>query len=279
MYVAVLSRFGRMPRCGWAQALNVFNGKFIASVPMQEFMKQAKAAIITENGNYCSIKNFDAEAAKRRKTREEVFEENTICEAKLFLQVRESFLSKIKSISERKIEEFVRTHKIPYEKLDHSLLEILNRAVAEYTSNSAPKSMGDLARILQAVQECYQETKTKIRAPSPWKASIEAKIGKLQSSMNLLKKDNLEEEDKRRAKKLMREMQLVLEKPRDVVETTSKLNESILIYQQKLVSHERRKEFRKENQCFELYRSRYYRQLSGEKGQDHNVPMEDIKSF
>ncbi|KAM0680710.1 hypothetical protein GINT2_000981 [Glugoides intestinalis] len=108
MYVAVLSRFGRMPRCGWAQALNVFNGKFIASVPMQEFMKQTKAAIITENGNRCSIRNFDAEAAKRRKTREEVFEENTICEAKLFLQVRERFLSKIKSISERKIEEPVR---------------------------------------------------------------------------------------------------------------------------------------------------------------------------
>ncbi|KAM0680903.1 hypothetical protein GINT2_000685 [Glugoides intestinalis] len=111
-------------------------------------MKQAKAAIITENGNRCSIRNFDAEVAKRRKTREEVFEENTIYEAKLFLQVRESFLSKIKSISERKIEESVRTHKVPYEKLDHSLLEILNRAVAEYTSNSAPKSM----RICQCCQ-------------------------------------------------------------------------------------------------------------------------------
>ncbi|KAM0680515.1 hypothetical protein GINT2_001203 [Glugoides intestinalis] len=108
MSVAVLSRFGRMPRCGWVQALNVFNGKFIASVPMQEFMKQAKSASITEKGNRYSIRNFDAEAAKRRKTREEVFEENTICEAKLFLQVRERFLSKIKSISERKIEELVR---------------------------------------------------------------------------------------------------------------------------------------------------------------------------
>ncbi|KAM0679829.1 hypothetical protein GINT2_002001 [Glugoides intestinalis] len=100
-----------------SQALNVFNGKFIASVPMQEFiasvpmqefMKQAKAAIITENGNRYSIRNFDAEAAKRRKTREEVFEENIIYEANLFLQVRERFLSKIKSISERKIEEPVR---------------------------------------------------------------------------------------------------------------------------------------------------------------------------
>ncbi len=59
-----------------------------------------------------------------------MFEENTIRVAKLFLQVRESFLSKIKSIPERKIEE----------------------PVTEYTSNSAPKSMGDLARILQAVQ-------------------------------------------------------------------------------------------------------------------------------
>ncbi|KAM0679792.1 hypothetical protein GINT2_001963 [Glugoides intestinalis] len=91
-----------------SQALNVFNGKFIASIPMQDFMKQSKAAIITENGNRCSIRNFDVEVAKRRKTREEVFEENTICEAKLFLQVRERFLSKIKSISERKIEEPVR---------------------------------------------------------------------------------------------------------------------------------------------------------------------------
>jgi hypothetical protein len=50
----------------------------------------------------------------------------------------------------------------------------------------------------------------------------------------------------------------------------SVLDERILIYEKKLINHQNKKEWRKENDKFELYRGRLYRDLS-KKREDHQV--------
>jgi hypothetical protein len=50
----------------------------------------------------------------------------------------------------------------------------------------------------------------------------------------------------------------------------SVLDERILIYEKKLINHQNKKEWRKENDKFELYRGRLYRDLN-KKREDHQV--------
>ncbi|KAF7673141.1 hypothetical protein TCON_2762 [Astathelohania contejeani] len=86
------------------------------------------------------------------------------------------------------ITEFQRTRKVPEAKVDKELLLSLNRIAGEYMVTNPPKTMCEVARILQTVQWCYQEASLKPKRPSNWKQSIENKISALNNSIELLKK-------------------------------------------------------------------------------------------
>ncbi len=109
------------------------------------------------------------------------------------------------------------------------------------------------------------------------------KIEILQAKVKLLKKvrefGKLSEEDKREAKKIMREINLKVCLKNDVSEAIAIFNEKSAVYQKKLEVSQKRKEYRQHNQSFELYRSNFYRNLGGAQQVDHRVEAEDIKSF
>ena len=65
----------------------------------------------------------------------------------------------------------------------------------------------------------------------------------------------------------------------DAKEAISRCNENILVYSKKIEMHENRKQFSRQNNSFELYRRRFYRNLSGEETSKHNVPVSEIKDF
>ena len=142
--------------------------------------------------------------------------------------------------------------------------------------------MTDLARILQAIQICYQDATTRVKKPSEWKASIENKIQRMSASIALLQKSaqaELSKEERKDGKKIMRDLGLILAKPKDVTKAISLLEESVQVYRKKLQVHESRREFRRENQFFELNRRSFYRQLTEGSKTPHEVSKESIRDF
>lgn len=279
MFKAVLQRFNRMPRCGWNTAHQIFCKKFQASMSVLDFKKKAREAIVSKNGRPCSIKEFERDPAKRTST-EEVFEDQqSLREANLYLEIKEKFWLKAKELDSFKVDEVERTRKIASAKVDKTLLNTLNRVVGEYASAHRPKDMTDLARILQAAQLCYRDASARPKKPSEWRANIESKIREKSASIALLQKGNapakLSEDERKAARKVMRDFGLILNKPKDVTKAVSLLQESIQIYQKKLQVHESRREFRRENQFFELNRRAFYRQLTEGAKTAHEVSRVD----
>jgi len=77
----------------------------------------------------------------------------------------------------------------------------------------------------------------------------------------------------------MRDLDLILDKPKDVIKAISLLQESVQVYQKKIQMHESRREFRRDNQFFELNRRMFYRQLTEGDKITHQVSSESIKEF
>ena len=76
--------------------------------------------------------------------------------------------------------------------------------------------------------------------------------------------------------KRLRDFGLVLIKPKDVTKAISMLEESVQV---KLQVHESRREFRRENQFFELNRRSFYRQLTEGGKTPHEVSTDSIREF
>ncbi|EQB62067.1 hypothetical protein NAPIS_ORF00357 [Vairimorpha apis BRL 01] len=76
----------------------------------------------------------------------------------------------------------------------------------------------------------------------------------------------------------MRSYGLILDIPKDLQKVISNLSDRIIIYGDKINKHEKRKLFRRENAKFELYRGRFYRDLSDKNETMNDVPDEEIKN-
>ncbi|KAF7677272.1 hypothetical protein TCON_2643, partial [Astathelohania contejeani] len=77
----------------------------------------------------------------------------------------------------------------------------------------------------------------------------------------------------------MKRFNLTLEKPHDVMEAILLLKESTCIYEKKIEMHTKHKERRRENQCFELYRCKFYRKLSGVDVPEHQMDINEIREY
>ena len=124
---------------------------------------------------------------------------------------------------------------------------------------------------------------TKEKKRSTWKESIETKVKNANFNADLLQKvkrrEKLNPEETRQARKVMRENSLILDRLNDVDQMISTLKDRAIVYQAKLDSHERRKEFRRDNACFELFRGKFYRRLRGDKVIEHNVPKTQVCEY
>lgn len=166
------------------------------------------------------------------------------------------FLIKVKNSEEAGVDEVCSTRKTPLAKVDHQVIHLLDRAVGEYAGVHITKTMTGIARMLQTVKACYQEATTSIRTLSPWKKCIEYKTSSLTKSKVLIERkgsyDKTTKDETKAARKVIRQFNLVLDKPHDVTEVIAKLNVSIRVYEKKLEMYEQRMEVRRQNQCFEL---------------------------
>ncbi|EQB60932.1 hypothetical protein NAPIS_ORF01495 [Vairimorpha apis BRL 01] len=138
-----------MPRYGWAKGAKYIRDKFKSNLSDLGFKTKATRY---QNLGASDPESCPDDESKRLKTDSINIDEYGLRDAKLYLQVKTLFLSKIENSKKTNIEDAQRTRKIPSEKLDHQLLEILNRLVGEYVSTHRPKNMTEIARILQAVQ-------------------------------------------------------------------------------------------------------------------------------
>ncbi|KAK1347931.1 hypothetical protein LUQ84_002627 [Hamiltosporidium tvaerminnensis] len=136
---------------------------------------------------------------------------------------------------------------------------------------------------MQATQICYDEATRKEKPRSAWKENIESKISKPVLSKDLLEKackqEKLSTSETKSLRKIMREFNLNLSSLTAISEALVKKNESLNVYEKKITMHESRKQFRKENRMFELFRGRFYRGLSERVESEHVVSRDEIGSF
>ncbi|KAF9762412.1 hypothetical protein NGRA_2030 [Nosema granulosis] len=157
------------------------------------------------------------------------------------------------------------------------------KAVDAYVRITPPCDISEIARIFQAAQTCYQKATEKEKKKSEWRENIKKKVQELHNKGKLLEKvkkfETLLEEEKRSAKKIMREMGLMMSDNGDLNKAMVLFNEKKELYSKKLEVADKRKEYRCQNQTFELYRSIFYRSLKETREVEYSVPKESIKAF
>ncbi|MGL4850429.1 MAG: hypothetical protein ACRC28_16175 [Clostridium sp.] len=173
------------------------------------------------------------------------------------------------------------TKKICLLKVDSKLLDMLDEVVGDFIKTHPCKNMTDVVRILQSVQLSYQTLTAKDRPKSEWLANIHKKITELDAKKALLcryKEDSttLNSENLKEARRLMASYGLILAKTNDLTKIISHLSDRSTIYADKIIKWDNRKKFRMENTKFELFRGRFYRDLSEEAKPKHKIPAEDI---
>ncbi|TBU10471.1 reverse transcriptase, partial [Hamiltosporidium tvaerminnensis] len=255
VFFAVQTRFERMPRNGWTELHRYYNEKFSCTLDTDAKIRQE------ENGERRRITTCLADTC-------------TLTDTTEYIILRDKFLSKIKEISENEIGKVVvRTRKHLNELVDSKVLDLINRVVIN----------SEAAYIMQAAQVCYDEATRKEKPRSAWKENIESKISKLVLSKDLLEKarkqEKLSTSETKSLKKIMREFNLNLSNVTDLSEALVKKNESLNVYEKKIAMHESRKQFRKENRMFKLFRGLFYRGLSERLESEHAVSRDEIVSF
>ncbi|KAK1347804.1 hypothetical protein LUQ84_002785 [Hamiltosporidium tvaerminnensis] len=276
VFFAVQTRFERMPRNGWTELHRYYNEKFGCTETLEVLKKLAQS----EMGK--DVKS--EENGERRRIATCLADTCTLTDTTEYINLRDKFLSKIKEISENEIGKVVvRTRKHPNELVDSKVLDLINRVVGEYAGAHVPESITEAAYIMQAAQVCYDEATRKEKPRSAWKENIESKISKLVLSKDLLEKarkqEKLSTSETKSLKKIMREFNLNLSSVTDLSEALVKKNESLNVYEKKITMHESRKQFRKENRMFEIFRGRFYRVLSERVESEHVVSRDEIVSF
>ncbi|KAI5179477.1 hypothetical protein PAEPH01_2657, partial [Pancytospora epiphaga] len=272
-----------MPRDGWSKCHSIFCDTFKCSISFNEFRKQANFVITSNSGARCSRKRFAEESTKRVKTLDEHLDERTLHEAKVYLEIKQRYFILRQGLREGEIDEAKRTRKFTREQVDSLRLRAIDRAAGEYAASYLPVSMSGIARQLQAAQQCYEEATLRERPKSTWRESIEKKIADNKAKITILEAKSAGKElsgkDLTVAKRVMRELNLVLDLKRDFMKGISILEDRVRVYKSKLHSSEQCQVFRADNRCFELYGRCFYRRMTEEQPLEHDVPEEDIVAF
>ena len=157
MLKAVIDRFGRMPRDGWLLSHSLYCEMFKCETRLDELKKQANFAITSVAGGQCSRRKFAEESTKRVKTIDTYFEESTLHEAKVYLEIKQKYYVLMRDARDREIDNAKWTRKVASEMVDPLILGAVNRAAGEFAAQFPPVSMSDIARQLQVAQLCYRK--------------------------------------------------------------------------------------------------------------------------
>jgi hypothetical protein len=159
----------------------VFSEKFGSLISSFEFKKSAEMVITSESGKKCSRSKFAEESSKRRKSIVDLFEENYLSELKLYTKVRDQLKTELANLKTLNVEEVPRTKKIPSEKQDTIVIDLINQAIAEILPARKTETLSDIAKVLQAAQLTYQAINTKPSVKSNWSENIKRKLTRLKN--------------------------------------------------------------------------------------------------
>lgn len=230
---AAIGRFARMPRNGWQLCHSIFCDKFKCSMPFAEFEAKANFSITSNAGRRCTRRKFTEDAAKRVKTIDVLFDEITLREARVYQEIRQKYNILMAENLAGEIDKAKWTRKFTSDKADKLVLDCINQAAGEYAARYPPTSMSDIARQLQAAQQCFEQHTERVRTPSPWRASIEGKIASTKLKIESLKRKQNGEKlgalDLKLARRTMREENLILDVSRDLMTAISLLEERVRV--------------------------------------------------
>jgi hypothetical protein len=192
----------------------------------------------------------------------------------------------ILSAKKRNVEDCRRTPKIPRDICDFEVIESINRAIDDSFTIYPSSQLTELAKIYQSAQEVYFDITRSKKEPSKWKEAIVTKITALKEKLDLIvrheKNEKLNKEEKARLIKIFRDDNKLLARKSDLMEMKSHIDGAILIYEKKIKISENRKEYRRQNRKYELYRGRFYRDLEINETANKDVSFiktEEIANF
>lgn len=142
-----------------------------------------------------------------------------------------------------------------------SVLGLPNQEIREVVQYSSATPWTDISHIYQAVYLVYQEIKSKDKVKSKWSKRIIKKINNASRSIDILlearSSSSQPGEEMRNGKMAMRALGLVLERKDDVIEAISRPIKRAALYQRKLNTCEKRKDFTHTYMKYELQRFQF----------------------
>ncbi|KAI5174136.1 hypothetical protein PAEPH01_2079 [Pancytospora epiphaga] len=238
---AVIDRFGRISRGGWPLSCSLFYELFKCEIRLDELKMRADSAITNYAGGKCEQKQFIEKSTKHAKRLDTYFEERTLHEAKVYLEIKQKYLALMQEARDREINKPKWTQKIALGQVDLLILRAVNQAVREFAAQYPPMSMSDIARQLQVAQLCYEEATVKERKPTSLRSDIEKKIADNTTSKALVKRNVAGEtfsvKELTEARECMRSFNFILELKCDSQKAISILEERIKVYTSKIASH------------------------------------------
>ncbi|XP_029657904.1 uncharacterized protein LOC115232201 [Octopus sinensis] len=247
--LAAKQRLGRMPRGGWNLVLDKFNEKYSAKCSSLCQLKSMARRNNNVQGRCDSSRvqdDVDVEISSFRNCLEE-----------LKFQI-----GKVQSIQRDSRKP---TPKVQRRMVKTDILAGLNSAIYHITKDDPPQDINQITDILYAVQCAYLALTTRARPQSTWLENTERKISKLADEIDTVRsfsKQTLPQAEKQKAMDVLCRYGYKKSKKGELTRIETLLNDLIRIKKKQISIHSSRKNFRKDNACFELNRRRFYRNLS-----------------
>ncbi|KAI4292150.1 hypothetical protein PAPHI01_1424 [Pancytospora philotis] len=252
--------------------------RFSVNVSVEEFARRAKKTVVSDTGRPCTVRYFQDRTTKRVKNVTELLEESSLADARLHAKMLEKIQTHIRTVSKTSVEAAERTRKVLSSRVDANVLIALNRAVGQHVKENTPKYNGAYRSHPTGCPGCLPGEDGVGTEGAPWAANITTKITRQKEARDVLMKaqrgEELEDGERRTARKAMRGQGLALSKPHDVGEAVATLDNLIRAHEKWLEMNVKRKEFHKQNMQLELDRKRFYRGLSGDQSMTHTAPAE-----
>ncbi|XP_029657731.1 uncharacterized protein LOC115232001 [Octopus sinensis] len=246
---ATKQRIGRIPRGGWNLIREKFNSKFSKSASLSQLKGMVKPMRVDNNyGSNCHQKQFLESS-----------------EISTFRKCLEELNIQIKNIESIPRDSRKPTPKIQNKYLKTDILTGLNSAIYYITKDNHPNDINSISDILYAAQCAYLSLTMRDKAQSTWVENIEKKISKLSAELEIVNSHSnqtLPPSEKQKVMDVLCRYGYKKTKKGELSRIQILLQDLIRINNKKIEVHNSRKQFRKDNQCFELNRKRFYRDLT-----------------
>lgn len=221
----------------------------------------------TNNSNNNMNDNNSENIEENADTSENNSNTNLVSNAKLYQGAKKAMQKTEEKYCIKK-EERIRTRKIENKKVNHQLIEYMNRIAEERKDSDKIKTLEDLSNYLYAFQKAYelaeQEGKNLTKKKSTWKSDIMRKIEKYEKQEKIIKEWKGKAKPNIEMRRILKEHNVHSNNSVQMAKLVDKIEEKKTVYKKKIRMAENRMKMSKDNYQFECFRSKFYRKLAGE---------------